>query len=257
MFRLENPGSESFEKFLRAQGPLRVRFAEAIAEGGEAVSLWVDDLAAPRMAVNAGRGWLTPLGRPEAILARLEEMERLSAQMERSEGYLKLSSTPLEIQEAVAQRRKLIRGSPVGMFVLEKEDFRPMFSTHRIESLKSEDAKILAENSPYEEGEAYSLSRIQNGSTAAIRVGGELASYIVAHANGSLGMLHTMERFRGKGLARVVVSALVKERFARGRVAYCYIVAGNEASERVFESVGFRRVMDVYWSVFERGETSV
>ncbi len=257
MLRLENPQSESFQKFLRAQGPLRVRFTEAIAEGGESLSLWVDDLTAPQVAVNAGRGWLTPLGRPEAVLANLAEMERLSAQMERSEGYLKLSSTPLEIQEAVARRRKVIRGSPVGMFILEKEDFRPIHSTYRIESLKSEDSKMLAQNSPYEEGEAYSLSRIQNGSTAAIRVGGELASYMVVHANGSLGMLHTMGRFRGQGLARVVVSALVEAQFARGRAAYCYIVAGNEASERVFESVGFRRVMDVYWSVFERRETSV
>ena len=256
MFRLENPGSESFEKFLRAQGPLRVRFAEAIAEGGEAVSLWVDDLAAPQMAVNAGRGWLTPLGRPEAVLAKLAEMERLSAQMERSEGYLKLSSTPLEIQEAVARERKLIRGSPVGMFILEEKDFRPVFSTHRIESLETEDAKTLAENSPYDQGEEYALARIQNAPTAAIRVGGELASYMVVHANGSLGMLRTMERFRGQGLARVVVSALVEAQFARGREAYCYIVEGNEASERVFESVGFRRVMDVYWSVFERGPSS-
>ena len=256
MFRLENPGSESFEKFLNEQGPLRVRFAEAIAEGGEAASLWVDDLIAPQMAVNAGRGWLTPLGRPEAVLEKLEEMERLSVQMERSEGYLKLSSTPLEIQEAVARRRKLIRSSPVGMFILEEKDFRPVFSTHRIESLKSEDVKMLAENSPYDQGEEYALARIQNAPTAAIRVGGELASYMVVHANGSLGMLHTMDRFRGQGLARVVVSALVEAQFARGRAAYCYIVAGNEASERVFESVGFRRVMDVYWSAFERRENA-
>ena len=69
-------------------------------------------------------------------------------------------------------------------------------------------------------------------------------------------MLHTMEHFRGQGLARVVVSALVEAQFARGREAYCYIVEGNEASERVFESVGFRRVMDVYWSAFERHETT-
>ena len=160
MFRLENLGSESFEKFLRAQGPLRVRFAEAIAEGGEAASLWVDDLAAPQMAVNAGRGWLTPLGRPEAILARLEEMERLSAQMERSESYLKLSSTPLEIQEAVAQRRKLIRGSPVGMFVLDRRRTSdPSLVRTASKVMRSEDAKILAENSPYEEGEAYTPCR--------------------------------------------------------------------------------------------------
>ncbi len=233
-----------------------MRFSEAIAEGGESLSLWVDDLAAPQMAVNAGRGWLTPLGPPEAVLSKLEEMERLSAQMERSEGYLKLSSVPIEIQKAVERRRKLIRGSPVGMFILEKKDFRPVFSTHRIESLLTEDAKMLAENSPYDQGEEYALARIQNGSTAAIRIGGELASYMVVHANGSLGMLHTMGRFRGQGLARVVVSALVEERFARGREAYCYIVGGNEASERVFESVGFKRVMDVYWSAFERGPSS-
>jgi len=254
LFRLENPRSESFQKFLRAQGPLGVRFTEAIAEMGEEIPLWVDDLTAPRVAVHTGRGWLAPLGRSEAILANLESMERLSAQMEESEGYLKFSSVSLEVQKAVERRRKLIRGSPVGMFILDKRDFRPVFSTHRIESLKTGDAKTLAENSPYDQGEEYALARIKNAPTAAIRVDGELASYMVVHANGSIGMLHTMDRFRGQGLARVVVSALVEAQFARGREAYCYIVEGNEASERVFESVGFRRVMDVYWSAFERCE---
>ena len=137
MFRLENPRSESFQKFLHAQGPLGVRFTEAIAEGGEGVPIWVDDLSAPQVAVHTGRGWVAPLGRPEAILANLEDMERLSAQMEESEGYLKFSSVSLEVQKAVERRRRLIRGSPVGMFILEKKDFSPVFSTHRIESLKT------------------------------------------------------------------------------------------------------------------------
>ncbi len=233
-----------------------MRITGTIAEGGREVPLWVDDLAAPQMVVNTGRGWLAPLGRPEAILAKLEGMERLSAQMEESDGYLKFSSIPLEVQKAVERRRKLIRGSPVGMYILEKKDFRPVFSTHRIESLKIEDAKTLAENSPYDQGEEYALARIQSAPTAAIRIGGELASYMVVHANGSIGMLHTMEHFRGQGLARVVVSAQVEAQIARGREAYCYIVEGNEASERVFESVGFKRVMDVYWSAFERCDTA-
>ena len=256
MFRLENPHSESFQKFLRAQGPLRVRFTETIAEGGGESPFWVDDLTAPQMAVNTGRGWLAPLGRPEAVLANLGDMERLSAQMEESDGYLKFSSVTVEVQKAVEKRRKLIRASPVGMFILDKKDFRPVFSTHEIESLNTEDAKTLAENSPYDQGEEYALARIRNAPTTAIRIGGELASYMVVHANGSIGMLHTMDRFRGQGLARVVVSALVEAQFKRGRQAYCYIVEGNEASERVFESVGFRRVMDVYWSAFERRDSA-
>ena len=127
MFRLENPHSESFQKFLRAQGPLRVRFSEAIAEGGESLAIWVDDLNAPQLAVHTGRGWLAPLGRPEAVLANLGDLERLSAQMEESDGYLKFSSVTVEVQKAVERRRKLIRGSPVGMFILEKKRFQARF----------------------------------------------------------------------------------------------------------------------------------
>ncbi len=254
MFRLENPRSESIQNFLNAQGPLRVRFTEAIAEGGGDIPLWVDNLTAPRMVVHAGRGWLAPLGRSEAIMAKLEDMERLSAQIEESDGYLKFASLCVDVQKAIEKRRKLVRSSPVGMFILEKKDFRPVFSTHRVERLEIEDAKTLAENSPYDQGEDYALARIQTAPTAAIRIGGELASYMVIHANGSIGMLHTMERFRGQGLARVVVSALVEAQFARGREVYCYIVEGNEASERVFEGVGFKRVLDVCWSAFERRE---
>ncbi len=276
MFRLENPGGTHFENFLRAQGPLRIRFAETIAEQGESACVWVDDLIMPRMAINASSGWLAPLGRPGAVLSRLEEMERISARLggggghdehasgggcagtgervEESADYLKLASVAPAVQGALRRRRKVIRESPVGMFVLERRDFNPVGTSHRIERLKDGDAETLVQNSPYGEERAYSLARIQNAPTAAIRIRGALASYMVVHANGSLGMLHTMARFRGQGLARAVVSALVEKQFARGRAAYCYVVAGNASSERVFERLGFRKAMDVYWSVFERGE---
>ncbi len=254
MFRLENPASDTFQKFLAAQGPFGLRFAGALAEGGASADFWVDDPAAPRLALQAGRGWLAPVGEAEAVLARLEELERISAQMEESEGYLKLSSVTAEVKNAVARRRNLVRAALVGMFVLEEEDFRPPASEHRVESLQEAEAETLARNSPYHEGTAYGLARIRSAPTAAIRVGGALASYVVVHANGSIGMLHTEERFRGRGLARAVVSSLVEKQFARGRAAYCYIVEGNAASERVFESLGFKRVADVFWSVFDRRE---
>jgi len=251
---LAHPPGPRFEAFLAAHAPLSLRVRGALEESDGAPPVWADDPEAPRLAVHAGRGWLAPLGAAEEVIAHLADLESLSAEgAEENEWLLKLSSVPREIVDALAARRRLVRQTGCGLYTLQEEEFRPFSVGPPLESLREEDAPILAAHSQYEEGEPYWLDRIRRAPSAAVRIGGELAAWMIVHANGSIGMLYTMEKFRNQKLGRFVASALAEKQFGRGRAVYCYIVDGNAPSERVFLSLGFRRAAEVAWAVYERG----
>ncbi|MEK6710166.1 MAG: GNAT family N-acetyltransferase [Nitrospinota bacterium] len=252
----ESPSGPAFEAFLRAHHPLSLRLRGALAESGGSIPLWVDDPAGPRLAVHAARGTLFPLGETALLLARLDELDALSAQLGAEEDLLRLASLPLPQRDAVAAARRLIRQTACGFYTLRAEDFRPFEGGPPVESLREEDAPLLAQLGEYGESEEYCRERIRGAPSAAVRIGGEPASYMVVHANGSIGMLRTLEAHRSRGLARSVVTALVRRQLARGREVYCYIVDGNAPSERVFLSLGFERAADAVWATFERGRAA-
>ncbi|MBI2177312.1 MAG: hypothetical protein HYY66_11295 [Candidatus Tectomicrobia bacterium] len=251
---VERPSGASFEAFLRRHHPLSLRLRGALAESEGAAAVWMDDPVSPRLAVHAARRWLLPIGGAEALLAHLADLDALSARLNEGnedEGLLKLSSVSPALREAVAASRRLVRQSPCGLYTLRPEDFRPFREGPPVESLREEDAPLLAALSEYGHEAPYCLDRIRGAPTAAIRVGGELASFMLVHASGDIGMLRTLEKFRDRRLARGVVTALVERQLARGREVFCYIVDGNTPSQRVFLSLGFRRAADVAWAAFE------
>ena len=151
----------------------------------------------------------------------------------------------------MAASRRLVRQSPCGLYTLRPEDFRPFRECPPVEPLREEDAATLAALSDYGHETPYCLDRIRSAPSAGIRIGGELASFMIVHASGDIGMLRTLEKFRNRRLARGVVTAMAEGQAARGREVFCYIVDGNTPSQRVFLSLGFRRAADVVWAAFE------
>lgn len=250
---VERPSGASFEALLREHHPLSLRLRGALAESEGGAAVWMDDPAAPRLAVHAARRWLFALGEAGRLLAHLDDLDALSAQAEGDEGLLKLASAPPVLRDAVASSRRLVRQSPCGLYTLRREDFRPFREGPPVESLREEDAPLLASLSEYGHEIPYCLERIRKAPTAAVRVGGGLASFMLVHANGDIGMLRTLDAHRNRRLARAVVTALVERQLARWREIFCYVVDGNTPSERVFLSLGFRRAADVVWAAFERG----
>ncbi|OGL59498.1 MAG: hypothetical protein A3J27_07405 [Candidatus Tectomicrobia bacterium RIFCSPLOWO2_12_FULL_69_37] len=253
---VERPAGAAFEAFLLKHHPLSLRLRGALAEAGGAAAVWMDDPAAPRLAVHAARRWLLPVGEAGALLAHLDGLGALSARLNEGtgdEGLLKLSSLPPDLRDAVAAARRPVRQSPCGLYTLQEEDFRPFREGPPVESLREEDAAALAALSEYGHEVSYCLDRIRGAPSAAIRLGGELASFMIVHASGDIGMLRTLDGFRNRRLARGIVTALVERQWARGREVFCYIVDGNAPSQRVFLGLGFRRAADVVWAAFEGG----
>lgn len=256
LLRLPDPNHPSFLAFLSSNLPFGLRLRGTVEESGGTEPIWIDNPVAPRIALHIRRGWIAPVGETAFILSRLDEMEAMTEESEGDEDLLKFSSLPIDAKKAVAAKRRLVRENPVGMYTLRKEDFIPSREGPPVESLHEEDAPVLAANSPYEEGAAYASDCIRRAPNSAVRIEGELASYMLTHRNGSIGMLYTVEKFRDRGLGRLVVSSLVEKQFERGRAVYCYIVEGNTPSEQIFTSLGFEKAADVYWIAFERSAKS-
>ena len=51
--------------------------------------------------------------------------------------------------------------------------------------------------------------------------------------------LYTLEEYRGRGLASVVVREMSSRIQDEGQVPFCYILVGNDASSALFKRIGF------------------
>ena len=59
---------------------------------------------------------------------------------------------------------------------------------------------------------------------------GKLAAYAGVHDDGSLGMLHVFEEYRGRGLSKQMSRFMVNRRLAQGCLPYAQIFCDNEPS---------------------------
>lgn len=68
---------------------------------------------------------------------------------------------------------------------------------------------------------------------------GKPVSWILTYTSCAMGMLYTLPEHRGKGYAKVLVSAMAKRLHAQGLPVYCFIEEENKVSYRLFKSLGF------------------
>ena len=257
---LEDP---AFVGFLESTRPNSYRIGGQIAESNGDVQIFVDSAEQPSLCVHGGRGWLATLGTTEAIIENLADLDQMALGMEaagekpyhpnaqQEERVMRLSALPADVREAIISRRPLVRETPCGLYILAEDEFTPVVDGPPMDRIREDEISLVSSMGQHGERDAYITERIARAPHAAVHVGDELAAYMIVHANGSIGMLHTIEKFRNQKLGRAVASALAAMQIARGAPVYCYIIDGNTPSQRVFGSLGFRRVADVSWSVFE------
>ncbi|KAK3553961.1 hypothetical protein QTP70_017454, partial [Hemibagrus guttatus] len=68
---------------------------------------------------------------------------------------------------------------------------------------------------------------------------GRPVSWILTYASGAMGMLYTLPEYRQKGYAKALVKTLAKKLHSEGYPVYCFIELENQASYRLFTSLGF------------------
>jgi len=265
LIRLEDLEDQAILGFLESTRPYSYRIGGEIAESGGDVQIFVDSAKSPSLCVLAGGGWLATLGSKETVLAHLPDLGQMAARMETAgekpyhpnaqdeSGVMRLSALPTEVREAVISKRPLIRETACGLYTVAQDEFTPVNDGPPIDQIRANEISLVSSLGQHGDRDAYIAERIARAPHVAVRVGDELAAYMIVHANGSIGMLHTIEKFRNRKLGRAAASALAAMQMAREMPVYCYIIDGNMPSQRVFTSLGFRRVADVSWSVFGKG----
>ena len=85
---------------------------------------------------------------------------------------------------------------------------------------------------------------------------GDLVAWILTNGNGSIGMLHTVDSHRSRGLAQALVRQLLPlwMHAGFGCPPFAYITPENQASMAVFGKLGFSKKLDAEWLglTFER-----
>ncbi|MGI0148240.1 MAG: GNAT family N-acetyltransferase [Thermoplasmata archaeon] len=99
--------------------------------------------------------------------------------------------------------------------------------------------------------EGYVCRRIEAGPTAAIYADGEPVAWALTHMVtdrvGIIGMVHVLDGYRRKGLARSVVAAVSRDLVKLGKIPTLHAFVDNPASLALFPTLGFRRVKRQVW----------
>ncbi len=160
--------------------------------------------------------------------------------------------TNLALLERSRPRATEMHTRPAWLFRLEREDFVDM-QRHDVRPVTPERAPMIAKLwEPDWPSESYVRSRIVAGPTFGVYVDGELVAWDMTHFETDtvvmMGFLHALEGHRGKGYAKSTASALVKEILRRGKIPACHVYEDNEASIRLTEGLGFKKIKMQVWA---------
>ena len=94
----------------------------------------------------------------------------------------------------------------------------------------------------------YILNRISAKALYGAFVDGNLAGFAGIHEEGSSGILHVEEIYRGMGLALSLEAYVINRQLEQGRVPYGHVTKANEASAKLQEKLGlYKASKTFYW----------
>lgn len=89
--------------------------------------------------------------------------------------------------------------------------------------------------------EDYIADRVKADRMWGLFEDGRLAGFIGMHTEGSMGMLEIFPEYRRKGYGYALEAFLIAWHLSRGRVPYCHVIDGNDASIRLQKRLGMTR----------------
>jgi len=148
------------------------------------------------------------------------------------DGDYAFQAVPCDIAEMILDGDKPDWCGECKTFVLTG-DFSPVdVRGYQIERLTMDDAAECHSFYPWKSDDSINqfYDSIERRETACVRIGGELAAWVLVHADdGSMGPLYTKEEFRRKGLGEMLVSRLIADLLVAGYVPYAHIQQNNDA----------------------------
>ncbi len=109
------------------------------------------------------------------------------------------------------------------------------------------DAGKVAKLWPHSHEVGYIQYRIEKAPSVAVYLKGKLAAFTLIHGDGSMGILHVMERYRNEGLAQLITVRLIEIMRKRGDIPWCAIVVENRPSLGLSRKMGFEEIYNASW----------
>jgi 8-oxo-dGTP diphosphatase len=118
-----------------------------------------------------------------------------------------------------------------------------------VEILNVNDAEEIFSNSNYKDYTSveYIKDQIISRSGVCIRINGKLAGWALFHDDGAMGMLHVVNEFRRKGIAKALVINLCKGLREKNEVPFTSVEPSNIASLTLIQSLGFENIGLIHW----------
>ncbi len=118
-----------------------------------------------------------------------------------------------------------------------------------IKNLTTADAEHIFNNSNYKDYLSldYVKEQINQGPAIGYWENGVLAGWVLTHDDGALGMLHVLDDYRRKGIARKLVLEIIKRVQALGLIPFTYVEPENCPSFNLIKSLNFTTDRIVHW----------
>jgi 8-oxo-dGTP diphosphatase len=112
---------------------------------------------------------------------------------------------------------------------------------------------LVYDNSKYQQflTTDYLNKRLELGGGFFVEQDGQPVAWVMTHDDGSVGMLHVLNKYRGRGYARILVQAMSKEVRKKDRPVFAHIEPVNLPSLNLFRSLGFEVRGKVTWAYFK------
>lgn len=155
----------------------------------------------------------------------------------------------LPLVEARAER---FEGGAFWLFQLDPQDFRDRAAAD-VRPLDPKWGDLIGKvwDPTWDLAGTYVRSRIEQGHAYAVYDGEKPVAWAFLHFEtpevSMMGFLHCLEPYRGKGYARAVSAALVKDILARGKIPALHVKTDNVPSLELSQSLGFHRVKKQVW----------
>ncbi len=115
--------------------------------------------------------------------------------------------------------------------------------------LSLDDAEYIYEHSLYQKVTRadYIRERIQAGPSACVRESGKLAAWLMTQDDGSIGVLHVLDEYRGRGYAYDLTVYLIARLREQGRLPFVQVEDTNTKSMNLALKLGFRKDRRIRW----------
>lgn len=182
----------------------------------------------------------------------LEEGKRLLEGMQPDENGLIAVTLHGKDLFSIAEALGFQTSTPCYQTMYEKKEPIPLQTDLIIRHPNREDYKTICKAYTLPMGEEEILAAIDQPEFSAGYLDGKLAGFIGLHLEGSIGMLHVFDEFRGRGYALDLATHMLNGRLAEGAYPYGQVFIDNEASIALQKKMGLSFSGDYICWMFKR-----